>query len=152
MTLKQRWLRCLPAGLILAALVLTVAWVMRPQSFTELIPMEQAVEFSVHTTGSREQHVIRESFLDLEEIEPLLDLLQDGTLRFRGRSRGLAGDPEETMYRLYSYRKDGLPEDFYLCTDGMVHIWHERIGFVHYRLSGCDMEAVVVQLEQMLGM
>ena len=152
MTLKQRWLRCLPAGILLAAMVLAVAWVMRPQSFAELIPMEQAAKFSIHTTGSREQHADWEAWPERAEIEPLLELLQDGTLRLSGRSQGLEWGTEETMYRLYSYREDGLPEDFYLCTDGMVYIWHERIGFVHYRLSGCDMEAVSAQLEQMLGM
>ena len=41
---------------------------------------------------------------------------------------------------------------FDLCTDGMIYISHDRLGYLCYELSGCDMEAVSSQLEQMLGM
>jgi len=149
----KRWLQYLPAGFLLAAVVLAVIWLVRPRLFVDVIRTEQAVEFSILcTSNAGGQHTNREAWLSQEEIEPLLELLQGGTLRFDSRSPALEWATGETMYRLFAYRADGLPEDFYLCTDGMIHVWHDRVGFLHYRLIGCDMDAVETELSRLLGM
>ena len=145
----RRWLRYLPAGILLAAVVLALVWLARPRSFGEVISLEPAAEYSILATDTGETW---EAWPSQAEMESLLELLREGTLRLDGRSRSLAWGTEETMYRLYFYDEAGLPEDFYLCTDGTVHIWHERLDFVHYQLNGCDMAALEAELSRLLGM
>ena len=156
MTLKQRWLHCLPAGLILAALVLLIAWLVQPRAFSDVIHSDGAEEFYVYTSSVETEHELLSGRPNREEMEPLLDLLKEGTLRLTGRSRMIQWQIEDTLYHLSFYHgEDGMwvqDASFDLCTDGMIYISHDRLGYLCYELSGCDMEAVSSQLEQMLGM
>lgn len=156
MTLKQRWLRCLPAGLILAALVLLIAWLVQPRAFSNVIHSDGAEEFYIYTSSVDTEHELLSGRPNREEMEPLLDLLKEGTLRLTGRSRMIQWQTEDTLYHLsFCHEENGMwvqDASFDLCTDGMAYISHDWLGYLCYELSGCDMEAVSFQLEQMLGM
>lgn len=41
--------------------------------------------------------------------------------------------------------------DFDLCTDGMVYVHHDWLGYLRYRLTGCDMEQVDAALTRLLN-
>ena len=156
MTLKQRWLRCLPVGLILAALVLLIVWLVQPRSFSDVIRSDGAEEFYVYTSSVETERELLSARPNREEMEPLLDLLKEGTLRLTGRSRTIQWQIEDTLYHLSFYHgENGMwvqDASFDLCTDGMVYISHDWLGYLCYELSGCDMGAIGAQLEQMLGM
>ena len=79
MTLKQRWLRCLPAGLILPALVLLIVWLVQPRAFSDVIRSGGAEEFYVYTSSVETEHELLSVRPNREEMEPLLDLLKEGT-------------------------------------------------------------------------
>ena len=156
MSLKQRWLRCLPAGLVLAALVLAIVWLVQPRAFSDVIHSDNAVEFYIYTTDFETDHELLSARPQREEMEPLLDLLKEGTLRLTGRTLILRWQSEDTLYHLSFYHgEDGLwvqDASFGLCTDGMVYVPHDWLGYLCYELTGCDMEAINAQLGQMLGM
>ena len=156
MSLKQRWLRCLPAGMVLAALVLAVLWLVQPRAFSDVIRSGGATEFYLYTTDAETDHELLSVRPDREEMEPLLDLLNGGTLRLTGRTRILQWQVEDTLYHLSFYHGEGdqwvQDASFELCTDGMVYVPHDWLGYLCYELSGCDLEAVDVRLEKMLGM
>jgi len=156
MTLKQRWLHCLPAGLILAALVLLIVWLVQPRALSNVIRSDGADEFYVYTSSVETEHELLSARPNREEMEPLLDLLKEGTLRLTGRSRMIQWQIEDTLYHLSFYHgEDGVwvqDASFDLCTDGMVYISHDWLGYLCYELNGCDMEAVSAHLEQILRM
>jgi len=156
MSLKQRWLRCLPAGLVLAALVLAVLWLTKPRAFSDVIHSDGATEFYIYTSEVETEHELLSVRPDRKEMEPLLDLLKEGTLRLTGRTHILQWQMEDTLYHLSFYHGEGdmwvQDADFALCTDGMVYVPHDWLGYLCYELTGCDMEAIKAQLEQMLGM
>jgi len=156
MTLKQRWLHCLPAGLILAALVLLIVWLVQPRALSNVIRSDGADEFYVYTSSVETEHELLSARPNREEMEPLLDLLKEGTLRLTGRSRMIQWQIEDTLYHLSFYLgEDGVwvqDASFDLCTDGMVYISHDWLGYLCYELNGCDMEAVSAHLEQILRM
>ena len=156
MTLKQRWLHCLPAGLILAALVLLIVWLVQPRAFSDVIRSDGADEFYVYTSSVETEHELLSDRPNREEMEPLLDLLKEGTLRLTGRSRMIQWQIEDTLYHLSFYHgEDGVwvqDASFDQCTDGMVYISHDWLGYLCYELNGCDMEAVSAHLEQILRM
>ena len=156
MSLKERWLRCLPAGLILAALVLAAVWLTQPRAFSNVIRSDGATEFYVYTSAVENGHELLSARPDREGMEPLLDLLNEGTLRLRGRTRTIQWQMEDTLYHLSFYHgeEDLWVQDasFALCTDGMVYISHDWLGYLCYELTGCDMEAADTCLMQMLGM
>ena len=152
----KRWLRYLPAGLILAAAVLALVWLVRPRSFTEFAPVEQSTEFYIYTTSAQVGgHEFREARPDREEIAPLLELLETGTLRLKGRARNIMWDAEETLFSLSFCHIEGTGwvEDagFDLCTDGMVYTHHDWLGFLAYELRGCDMDPIEAELLRLLG-
>ena len=62
MTLKQRWLRCLPSGLILAALVLLIVWLVQPRAFSDVIRSDGAEEFYVYTSSVETEHELLSVF------------------------------------------------------------------------------------------
>ena len=156
MSLKPRWLRCLPAGLVLAAVVLLIVWLVQPRPFSNVIHSDGAVEFYIYTSQVETEHELLSARPDREEMEPILDLLKEGTLRLTGRTRILQWQIEDTLYHLSFYHgEDGVwvqDASFELCTDGMVYVPRDRLGYLCYELRGCDMEAVGKQLEQLLGM
>ena len=151
----KRWLKYLPAGLLLAAVVLVLAWLMRPRSFAEFAPAEHVAEVYLYTTSVHvDGHELYEAWPDREEVEPLLNLLEPGMLRFKSRSRQIEWEPEETLFHLafVCEQEDGRTEvvGIDLCTDGMVYIHHSWLGFIGYRLS-CDMDAIESELMRLLG-
>ena len=154
MSLKQRWLRCLPAGLVLAAVVLLIVWLVQPRPFSNVIHSDGAVEFYIYTSQVETEHELLSARPDREEMEPILDLLKEGTLRLTGRI--LQWQSEDTLYHLSFYHgeEDVWVQDasFELCTDGMIYVSHDWLGYLCYELRGCDMEAINGRLEQMLGM
>ena len=156
MSLKRRWLRCLPAGLILAALVLVIAWLVQPRAFSDVIRSDGADEFYIYTSEVETEHELLSARPEREEMEPLLDLLKEGTLRLTGRSRMIQWQAEDNLYHLSFYHgEDGMwvqDASFALCTDGRVFVSHDWLGYLCYDLSGCDLDAVDARLAQMLGM
>lgn len=156
MSLKQRWLRCLPVGLILAALVLVIAWLVQPRAFSDVIRSDGAEEFYLYTSEVETEHELLSARPNREEMEPILDLLKEGTLRLTGRSRMIQWQAEDNLYHLSFYHgEDGMwvqDASFDLCTDGRIFVSHDWLGYLCYELSGCDIEAVDARLAQMLGM
>ena len=73
----KRWLRCLPAGMLLAAVVLVLVWLAHPRDFLEFAPVEQSTDFYIYTTSADEIHKFREARPDRNEIAPLLELLEE---------------------------------------------------------------------------
>ena len=156
MSLKRKWLRCLPAGLILAALVLVIAWLVQPRAFSDVIRSDGADEFYIYTSEVETEHELLSARPEREEMEPLLDLLKEGTLRLTGRSRMIQWQAEDNLYHLSFYHgEDGMwvqDASFALCIDGRVFVSHDWLGYLCYELSGCDLDAVDARLAQMLGM
>lgn len=152
----KRWLQCLPAGLLLAAVVLTLVWLSQPRSFSDFFRVEQSTEFYIYTTSAGTHHELFEARPDREGIASLLELLETGSLRLKGRSRTIMWDAEETLFHLSFYHGEGdqwiEDADFDLCTDGMVYVHHDWLGYLHYQLTGCDMDAVEVELSRLLGL
>lgn len=156
MSLKQRWLRCLPVGLILAALVLVIAWLVQPRAFSDVIRSDGAEEFYLYTSEVETEHELLSARPNREEMEPILDLLKEGTLRLTGRSRMIQWQAEDNLYHLSFYHgEDGMwvqDASFDLCADGRIFVSHDWLGYLCYDLSGCDLDAVDARLAQMLGM
>lgn len=156
MSLKQRWLRHLPAGLILAALVLVIAWLVQPRAFSDVIHSDGAEEFYVYTSEVETEHELLSARPTRAEMEPILDLLKEGTLRLTGRSRIIQWQMEDNLYHLSFYHgEDGMwvqDASFDLCTDGRIFITHDCLGYLCYDLRGCDLEGIDALLAQMLGM
>lgn len=156
MGMKERWLRCLPAGFLLAAIVLAIVWFVQPRAFSDVIHSDGAVEFYIYTPDVETDHELLSARPDREEMEPLLDLLGEGTLRLTGRTRILQWQIEDTLYHLSFYHEgDGVwvqDAAFALCTDGMVYVPHDWFGYICYRLTDCDLEEVHAQLSCLLGM
>lgn len=151
----KRWLKYLPAGLLLAAAVLVLVWLGRPRSFGEFAPVEASTEFYIYTTSAQTGgHEFREARPGREEIALLLALLEEGNLRLTGRSRFIQWDAGETLFNLSFYHgeDDRWVEDagFDLCTDGTVYVHRDRLGYLHYRLTSCDMDAIEAELFRIL--
>ena len=152
----KRWLRWLPLGMLLAAMVLGFAWLKSPRNFSEFVPVEQVVEIYLYTTSAQAgEHKLYEARPERREAESLLTLLEPGTLRFKTRTRSILWDAEETLFNLafVCAQEDGRTEivGLDLCSDGMAYFHHSWLGFLGYRLSGCDMDAVEAELLRLLS-
>ena len=125
------------------------------QPFADFANADRATEFDIYTTSAGAGHVFQESQPSREEMAPLLELLEAGSLRLDGRSRYIQWEQEDTLYHIFFYHESGVwaeDAEFYLCTDGMVYVQHDWLGYIRYRLTGCDMEAVDAALRALPGM
>ena len=149
-------------GLVLALVLLTLAWAFRPRSFADFSNMEQATDFSVYPINMGAEHEFREARPDREEIGPLLDLLAEASMRLDGRCWWITTDPSEGQV-LYHFclthierNHWALDAQFNLCSDGMLYtplyIGDLSLGYARYQLSGCDMDAVCAEIQRLLGM
>ena len=151
----KRWLRCLPAGFVLAAIVLAILWFVQPLDFSKIAPADSATEFYIYTTDAGASHELQDARPEKDTMAPLLELLNAGTVRLDGRSRSIQWASEDTLYHLSFYPDESgvwvRDADFALCTDGMLYVPHDWLGYIRYRLTNCDITAVDAELRQILG-
>ena len=153
----KRWLRCLPAGFLLAALVLLLLWLNQPRSISEVAGIEENTVFSVYTTAETPQRELMMAHPEREEIEPLLSLLESGTVRWKGVCRTITWETDQRLYHIYveAYSPEGewlKSVSLDLRSDGAFYRMVGEWGYLRYELSGCDMSAVLMELEALTGM
>ena len=126
------------------------------QPFADFAKVDRATEFYIYTTSAGAGHVFQESRPSRQEMAALLELLEVGSLRLDGRSRYIRWEGEDALYHLsFYYEENGVWDqdaNFDLCTDGMVYVHHQWLGYICYRLTGCDMDAVETALMTLPGM
>ena len=126
------------------------------QPFADFANADESTAFYIYTTSAGAGHEFQESRPSREEMAPLLELLEAGSLRLAGRSRYIQWESEDALYRLFfCHEENGVwvqDADFNLCTDGMVYVHHDWLGYIRYRLTGCDMDAVESALLALPGM
>ncbi len=153
--MRNRRSHWLISGLTAVLVLLLLAGTFYSQRFADFAGADGATEFYICTTNAGVGHEFRESRPSREEITPLLELLGEGTLRLDGRSRYIQWDAKDTLYHFSVYHEgDGgwvEDADFDLCTDGMVYVHHDWLGYLRYRLTGCDMEQVDAALTRLLN-
>lgn len=158
--MKRTWRCYIPCGIAAMLVILALAWVLRPRSGVDFFNMEQATDFYIVARNSNMD--LLESRPDREEIGPLLDLLAGTSIRADGGDRTITWDTKEGIY-LYHIYFNHVEEDhwaldarFSLRSDGMLYtplyIGNMSLGYVRYRLSDCDMDAVNAELQRLLGM
>ncbi len=160
--MKQTRRRCIVWGLVAVLIFLALVWGLRPRSFADFSNMEQATDFYIYATSWETGHEFREARPDGEEIGPMLNLLKGASIRLYGRSSMITCHPAEgqKLYSIYFNHIEGdswvLDARFDLRSDGMLYtplyIGDLSLGYVCYQLSGCDMDAVDAELQQLLGM
>ena len=153
----KRWLRCLPAGLILAALVMALVWLTLPRSFADVAGLGERSELYVHTWDAEAPHEVRESQPEPEAAESLLALLKSGSVRLKGFRRTIYWEKDQSLYhlQLHAYSAEGEWQGathLALRSDGMLYKTAGEWGYLWYELSGCDMNAVLAELEALPGM
>lgn len=153
----KRWFRCLPAGLILAALVMAILWLAQPRSFSEVARLQETTSLYVYTTDETPQRNLLESQPERDEAEPLLMLLESGTLRLKGFCRTISWETDQSLYHLYldTWSPEGEWQGYAslaLRSDGMLYKSVGEWGYLRYELSGCDMDAVLAELAALPGM
>ena len=155
MSLKQRWLRCLPAGLLLAAMVLCAVWLVQPRTFLTFAPLDKATEIHIFTTDAGETHRLQEARPTQAELQPLLEVLSDAEVKLVGRSRNIQWQTEDTLYRLFAGHDENgtwyVDADLDLCTDGSLYVYKGWIGHLRYQLVNCDLNQVNVALAELVG-
>ena len=155
MSLKQRWLRCLPAGFLLAAVVLGIVWLAQPRAFLQFAPLDKATEIHVYTTDAGETHAFQEARPSQAELEPLLEALSGAEVKPMGRSRNIRWEKEDTLYSLFAGHDENdtwvVDADFDLCTDGHLYVHKGWLGYLRYQLTGCDMVRVNTALAELVG-
>lgn len=149
-------------GLVTMLIFLALVWSFSPRSFADFSNMEQATDFYIYADSWETGHEFREVRPDREEIGPVLNLLKGSSIRLYGRSGTITCYPAEgqKIYRIYFNHIEGdswvLDARFDLRSDGMLYtplyIGDLSLGYVSYQLSGCDMDAVDAELQQLLGM
>ena len=77
MRLKERWLRCLPAGLLLAAIVLGVIWLAQPRAFLRFAPLDAATEIHIFTTDAGAVHALQEARPSQAELVGITDIPEE---------------------------------------------------------------------------
>ncbi len=143
--LRKSWLWCL------VVLIVGLAMLLRPVPFDGLSDMEQTDSVLVTCFTGDDTEQVR---LSQEQIQPLAELLEDGTLRLVGRETNLSwnADAGENLYNLYP----DSGEPFSLRSDGRVYkslpLGNWSLGSAEYCLENCDMTAVDAELKQLLGM
>lgn len=156
MSLKQRWLRCLPAGLLLAALVLAVVWLMRPGAFLRFAPLDDATDIHLYTMDAGVGHAFREARPSQEELQPLLEALSGAEVKLAGRSRNIQWRQEDTLYSLFAgHEEDGawvMDADLDICTDGYIYVYKGWLGNLRYRLTDRHVAGVNAALAELVGM
>ena len=150
----KRWLHYLPAGLILAALVMAAVWLTLPRSFPDVFNLGENCALYVHTW---QEGRLYESQPEQEEAEPLLMLLKTGEVRLKGFRRIIAAEPNQDLYHVNidAYSSDGHwigSIHLIVRSDGMLYKTAGNWGYFWYELSGCDMDAVLAELEALPGM
>lgn len=155
MSLKQRWLRCLPAGFLLAAIVLGIVWLAQPRAFLRFAPLDEATEIHIYTTDAGEAHKLQEARPSQAELRPLLEVLSGAEVKLEGRSRNIQWRGEDTLYSLFAGHDENdtwvVDADFDLCTDGSLYVYKGWLGHLRYRLTGCDLERVNAALTELVG-
>lgn len=156
MSLKQRWLRCLPAGLLLAALVLGIVWLTQPRAFLQFAPLDKATEIHLYTMDAGAGHAFREARPSQEELQPLLEALSGAEVKLVGRSRNIRWQQEDTLYSLFAGHEENgawvMDADLDICTDGYLYVYKGWLGNLRYRLTDCDMGRVNAALAKLVGM
>lgn len=153
----KRWLRCLPAGFLLAAVVLLLLWLNQPRSFSEVAGVGENSYFSVSTTDNTPQRELMEAWPEREEIEPLLSLLESGEVHWKGFRRNITWEADQSLYHLYvdTWSPEGDWQGntgLALRSDGMLYKTVGEWGYLWYEVSGCDLPAVLAELEALTGM
>jgi len=155
MPLKQRWLRCLPAGLLLAALVLGAIWLAQPRAFLQFAPLDRSTEIHVHTTDAGEIHAFQEARPSQTELQPLLEELTPSRVKLAGRSRNIRWQKEDTLYSLFAGHDEVgawvVDAHFDFCTDGNLYVHKGWLGYLRYELIDCDLERVNAALAELMG-
>lgn len=153
----KRWLRCLPAGFLLAAVVLLLLWLNQPRSFSEVAGVGENSYFSVYTIDNTPQRELMEAWPEREEIEPLLSLLESGEVHWKGFRRNITWEADQSLYHLYvdTWSPEGDWQGntgLALRSDGMLYKTVGEWGYLWYEVSGCDLPAVLAELEALTGM
>ena len=143
-------------GLLAVLVICLLTGALYAQPFADFANVDRATEFYIYTTSAGTGHVFQESRPSRQEMANLLELLEVGSLRLGGRSRYIQWEGEDALYHISFYHEENGVWDqdanFCLCTDGMVYVHHEWLGYICYRLTGCDMEAVKAALLALPGM
>lgn len=139
---------------LLAALTITV--IFWPQKFSDYAHTDRTeARFMLviaWDSGARRQYANGE--IQPEEMERILSLLNDGRLYCQGFWRTITYPGDEILYSvtLGHESQGGYVTDarFELLSDGSLYdVWY-NVGYIRYRLTGCDMEAVTAALDALL--
>lgn len=152
---RQFHSRAIGAVLLTALTLAVVFW---PQKFSGFAHTDRAeaqyMFVYTHDSGSSVPYYSAE--VQPEEMERVLALLNDGRLHWRGFWRSITYTGNQTLYSVtLGHEGDSgyvLDARFELLSDGSLYnVWY-NVGYIRYRLTGCDMAAVEAALGELVGM
>lgn len=141
--------------LVLVPVALTLYAKLWSQSFYDFAHLDRATRLYIVSVRSIEEDIPQVT-LEKEEFQPLVNVIGNATVRFDGRSRFVRWDATDNKYDLYFQHYENnesvLDADIALCSDGMMYVHlGARLGHLRYRLEKCDIDAVAVVLDDLLG-
>lgn len=141
--------------LVLIPVALTLYAKLWSQSFYDFAHLDRATRLYIVSVRSIEEDIPQVT-LEKEEFQPLVNVIGNATVRFDGRSRFVRWDATDNKYDLYFQHYENnesvLDADIALCSDGMMYVHlGARLGHLRYRLEKCDIDAVAVVLDDLLG-
>lgn len=137
---------------ILALILFAKLW---SQSFYDFAHLDKATRLYIVSPRNITEDIPQVT-LEKEEFQPLIDVLENATVHFDGRSRFVRWDAADNNYDLYFQHYENndtvLDADIALCSDGMMYVHlGARLGHLRYRLENCDIDAVTAVLDDLLG-
>ena len=85
----------------------------------------------------------------------MLEALSGAEVKLAGRSRNIMWQQEDTLYRVFAGHDENgawvVDADFDICTDGFLYVHKGWLGYLQYRLTGCDPEQVNAALAELVG-
>ena len=99
--MKMLTIKQMIAALVAVLSVCLFIGLLYSQPFADFANADESTAFYIYTTSAGAGHEFQESRPSREEMAPLLELLEAGSLRLTGRSRYIQWESEDALYRLF---------------------------------------------------
>ena len=99
--MKMLTIKQMIASLVAVLSVCLFIGLLYSQPFADFANADESTAFYIYTTSAGAGHEFQESRPSREEMAPLLELLEAGSLRLAGRSRYIQWESEDALYRLF---------------------------------------------------
>ena len=104
--MKMLTIKQMIAALVAVLSVCLFIGLLYSQPFADFANADESTAFYIYTTSAGAGHEFQQSRPSREEMAPLLELLEAGSLRLAGRSRYIQWESEDALYRLFAIYGD----------------------------------------------